>query len=178
MTSTTQKQNPLAAVGGIAGAAGGFALSKYSGASLLIPGVAAILILMVFTKTSVRPRFFRGAISIVTAHIVWFIAAALLLGMWAPVILDIIVLTIGVAWLWVRPGIGPVIFVAVVELISLVINIVTITSAEVGSPAHRALVVHLLLRVAALVCLALGYRRLRAERDASNSAVLTPTANA
>jgi hypothetical protein len=167
LTDTTRKQNPLAAVAGIAGAIGGFALAKYSGASLFIPGAAAILLLIIFTKSSVHPRYFRGAISIVTAHIVWFIVGALVLGTWTPVILDIVALTIGVIWLWVRPGLGPVIFVGVVEMISLAMNVVTITSVEVGSVAHRALVVHLLLRILVVACLALGYRRFRAERSAA-----------
>lgn len=181
MTDTTQKQNPFAAVGGIAGAVGGFALAQYSGASLLVPGAAAILLLVIFSKTGLRPRYFRGAIALAIAHVVWFVFAALWLGTWAPVVLDIVALSVGVIWLWVGPGLVAAIFVAVIEVISFGINMVSFASAEVGSAAHRGLVVHLLLRIAVLACLVVGYRHLRAEREQPRSDISvepSPASNA
>lgn len=165
MAGTAQKPHPLAAVAGIGGAVGGWALAKYSGASLLVPGVTATLLLFLFTKTSVRPRYFRGAISISAAHIIWFTVAAILLGTWTPIVLDVAVLAVGVVWLWLRPGLPPVIFMAVVELISLALTVVMINATEVGTVAHRALVVHILLRALVIACLVAGFRRMVAEQN-------------
>ncbi len=181
MTTETKKQSPLAAVGGVAGAIGGWVLAKYSGASLLIPAVGAVLLLLVFTKTPFRPRYFRGAISVTGGHLLWFLVAALTLGTWAPVILDIVALTIGIVWLWIRPGLVAAIFLGVIQLVSLAVNVVALLSATVGESPHRALVVHCLFRVLALVCLMAGYRRLRQDRvtQVEPAAVISsPPANA
>jgi hypothetical protein len=161
MTTDAKKQSPIAAVGGVAGAIGGWVLAKYSGASLLIPSVGAILLLLAFMKTSFRPRYFRGAISVTGGHVLWFAVAALILGTWAPVILDIAALSVGIVWLWFRPGLASAVFLGIVELVSLAINVAALLSATVGEPSHRSLVVNCLFRVLVLACLAAGYRRLR-----------------
>jgi len=69
-----------------------------------------------------------------------------------------------VAWLWARPGLAPWLAVMGLEIATLVVNVVAILSVAVGSPEHRALVVHVLFRVLALVALAFGYRKLRKSR--------------
>jgi len=163
MTSANSKQNPLAAVGGIVGAIVGVALSRYSGPSLIVPGATAFLLFLIFDKTSVRPPHFRGAITLILAHVTWFVAAAMLLGTWEPVIIDVVALGLGVAWIWLRPGLMPCIFLGIVELVTLGINLNSFMAASVGSEAHRALLVHLLLRIGAIAFLAVGYRRFKAE---------------
>jgi hypothetical protein len=71
MAEPTKPTHPFASVGGIAGAAGGWALSHYTGPSLWIPGAATLLLLLIFTKTPLRPKFFVGAISTTVGHVVF-----------------------------------------------------------------------------------------------------------
>jgi hypothetical protein len=145
---------------------GGWALAHYSGAFLLVPALGTFLLLLVFAKTAFRPHYFGGAISVTGGHLLWFITAASILRIWRPVMIDIIVLTIAVIWLWLRPGLAAAIFLGFVQIISFGGNLIALFSATVGEPPHRALVVHCLFRVLALACLAFGYRRLRQEQMA------------
>ena len=166
MTTKTTQQSPLALIGGVGGAIGGWLLARYCWASLLIPGVATVLLLIVLTKTGFGPKYFRGAISVTAGHLVWFVVAAVILGLWAPVILDIVALTVGIIWLCLRPGLIAAIFLGAVQLVSLGVNLAALASAPVGGPEHRALIVHCLLRAIALVCLGVGYYQLRQHRNA------------
>src|SRR5262249_1116608 len=106
MSETQKPVHPLASLGGIAGAIGGWTLSQYCGAALWIPGAVALGLFLLFTKTSLRPRYFGGAIAATTGHLVWFLVAGLFAGIWSTVGLDVVFLFAGVVWLWVRPGLA------------------------------------------------------------------------
>jgi hypothetical protein len=163
--ATQAKTRPVVAVaGGVAGAVMGWALSQYCGIYLLIPGVAAVLLLILFQNTPFRPRHFRGAIGLAGAHLIWFVLAAALLGTWTPVVLDIIALLFGVVWLWVSPGLPAAIFLGVIELASLIVNGIYLNAAQVGDPVHRGPVVHIVLRILVLGCLAAELQKYRGEK--------------
>jgi hypothetical protein len=155
------KSNPLAIVAGVAAAAVSWSLTYYSGASLLVPLVGMALFFIAFTRVKSRAKYFRVAISITGGHLLWFIVAAMMLGAWGPVFLDLIFLSAGVVWLWLRPGPAPAIFLGVVQSISLAINVTSLSSARFGTVPHRALVVHCLLRAIAIVAIVAGYRLMR-----------------
>lgn len=148
-------------VAGIAGAAGGWAISQYCGSVGWIPIAATILLLLLFTKTPVRPKFYSGAIAVTGAHIVWFVVGSVIAGVWSTTALDIMVLSVGVVWLWLRPGLAPVLYLGIVQLGSLAINVSALSSSTYGDAAHRALTFHCVLRLAAIVCLIFGYIRVR-----------------
>jgi len=140
MTETKKPAHSLASiVGSIAGAAGGWASSQYCGVAVWIPGAAAILLMLLFTKTPVRPKLFVGVIATTGAHIIWFIVGSAITGAWAATALDIIVLSVGVIWLWMRPGLAAVIFLGLVQVASLASNVFLLTAATYGDAAHRAL---------------------------------------
>lgn len=157
--------NPLTTVSGLAGAAGGWALSQYCGASIWIPGVAALLLLLLFTKTPIHPKWFVGAITTTGAHIIWFVIGSAITGAWATTALDIIALLVGIIWLWLLPALGAVIFLGLVQLASLAINVFALTSAPIGVPTHRALTAHCVFRLLAITCLIYGYIRMRRSRS-------------
>ena len=145
-------------LGGLAGAAGGWAFSDYCGACAWIPGGLAIILLVIFTKTPLRPKWFVGAIAVTGAHTVWFIIGSALSGMWGA---DIIILLIGIIWLWLRPGIAAVIYLGIVQLVSLAITAPKFASTHYGDAMNRALTAHTVFRVIAIVCLISGYIRMR-----------------
>jgi hypothetical protein len=157
------------------GAAGGWALSKYCGALILIPGVVAFLLVIVIKKTGLGPWAFAGAIAVTAGHLAWFLAGAFMAGAWSSVIYDVVLLSAGILWLWLRPGLGPVIFLGVIQLAAIAIHLMALPSATFGDSVHRALTAHGALRVISIVCLVAGYLKFRKERAASSS---TETATA
>jgi hypothetical protein len=169
MADPKKTVHPLASVGGIAGFAGGWILSQYAGSSLWIPGITTLLLFLIFTKTPLRPKFFMGAIAVTGGHIAWFVVGSLIMNMWAATALDILLLSVGIIWLWLGPGLGAALFLGLLQLASLAYNIVSISSAPFGSPMHRALAVHCVWRLLAIVCLVFGYIKMRRERAASAS---------
>ena len=120
---------------------------------------------MLFTKSPIRPRYFAGAIATTAAHVTWFIVGSAIDGVWSATALDIVALTIGIVWLWVRPGLIPVLFLGLVQGASLAFNAYTISSVAFGSAPHRALAAHCVFRLIAIACLVVGYIRLRRERS-------------
>lgn len=164
MSAPAKPQNPFATVGGIIGAVGGWALSHYTGPALWIPGFATLLLFLLFTKTPLRPKYFLGAIVITGGHVVWFVVASVIAQVWALTALDIVVLTVGLVWLWVRPSLAAALFLGVVQLGSLAYSGYLISAQPFGSPAHKALTVHCLWRLLALIALVVGYLRMRRER--------------
>src|SRR5258708_6144650 len=116
MPEPQKASNPLTFVGGIAGAIGGWTLSQYCGASIWIPGAAALLLLLLFTKSPLRPKRFAGAIATTGAHVIWFIAGSAIAGIWSATAGDIVALSIGIVWLWLRPSLAAVLFLGLIQL--------------------------------------------------------------
>lgn len=144
-------------------------MSRYAGASLWIPGAATIVLLLLFTKTPLRPKFFLGAIATTGGHVVWFLAASFLTQMWAVTAPDILVLAVGILWLWLRPGLAPALFLGLIQFGLLAYNAYLLGLNPVGSLEHKALTVHCTWRLVAVVCLVIGYFKLRRDRIASQS---------
>lgn len=161
MPEPSKKSHPLASIGGIAGAIGGWTLSQYCGASIWIPGAAIILFLLLFAKSPLRPKYFAGAIATTVAHVIWFVVGSAITGMWSGTALDIIVLSVGIVWLWWRPNLPAILFLGLVQLASLVFNAYMISSTPFGSAQHRALTAHCVFRLIAIICLIVGYLRMR-----------------
>ncbi len=169
MAETKKPANPLASVSGIVGAAGGWAVSHYTGVLSWIPAIASILLLLLFTKTPLRPRFFLGAITITGGHVAWFMVGCLLANLWAEAAIDLVALSIGILWLWFKPNLGAVLFLGLIQLGSLAYNVFLLSSAAIGSVPHKALTVHCLWRLMAIAFLISGYIKMRRERLASLS---------
>jgi hypothetical protein len=166
MTEPKKATSPLNSAAGIIGAIGGWSLSHYSGLALWIPGLATIILLVVFQKTKFRPPYFAGAISVTGGHVVWFLAASILMNNWTAAGPDILLLSAAIVWLWLRPGLAATIALGFIQLGSLTYNLTVLLSVPVGSDPHRALTVHCVWRILALICLVSGYLRMRREQTA------------
>jgi len=153
--------HPLAIFGGILAAIGGWALSSYAGASLWIPGLATMALTLLFVKTPFRPKFFIGSIATTAGHVIWFAVGVWLIYAWSAVYLDIILLLVAILWLWLRPGLVAAIFLGIIQLASLLVNVSLFTEATMGSAEHKGLLVHVIWRIIALVCLVSGYITMR-----------------
>jgi hypothetical protein len=151
--------HPLASVAGLVGAVVGF----YCGLMLLIPfGGAAIILFLGKRFASARLKPFVAAVSVIFGHGAWMLAGALLThtGM-GLVIPDVAVIVIGLLWLIIWPGLGPVILLSIYEIFSLVVNVTMILKVEFGTVSHKALTAHIALRLFALAALIAGYWQFR-----------------
>jgi hypothetical protein len=97
----------------------------------------------------------------VAAQALYLAADIVLGGAWLPDALAILVLAAGLAWLWVRPGIGPVILLGLYQVATAVLVVIAYGRAQPGSWQHKALVAHLCLQGAAVLFLISGYVKTR-----------------
>jgi hypothetical protein len=163
MSETPKPAHPHAAIGGLAGAAAGWMFAEYTRASGWIPIGAAIVLLVVFAKTELKPKWFRGAIVLTLAQVVWAAVAGVVEGVWGGVIGDIVVLLILTRLLWVRPGWFTASLLGLVQLVSLAYNVHVIRQVPFGDAVHRVLTAHIVLRWMIIVLLVLEYLKYRRE---------------
>jgi hypothetical protein len=161
MPDKPKSSSPLGIAGGIVGAAGGWAFSEYCGSSIWIPGAVCVALLLLFAKTSLKPTRFAGAIAITGGHVVWFAVGAAVSKTVAAVGLDIVFLTAGIIWLWLRPGLGASIYLGIIQALSLALNLFSLSGVAFGSTTHRALVAHVVFRSLALAALGVGFWSLK-----------------
>jgi hypothetical protein len=162
--------NPLAMIGGVAGAAAGYIVSQYTGLMALIPLGGALLFGLIAAKVvgpAARPMVPGFAVQ--AGQWLWFLVGAVATGQYQSVLLDLIILAIGLVWLLARPGLGPVLLLGIYQVISVVINAATFASAAVGSVEHKALLIHLIFRVAAVVLMVAGLRRPRTDQTPADA---------
>ena len=74
---------------------------------------------------------------------------------------------LGLAWLVMRPGWPPALWLGLVHVLVLAMDAPGLLEAPWGSPEHRALAVDVVLRLAALVTMALGVRAVREAPEGS-----------
>lgn len=158
------QHSAITLLSGLCGAAGGWALSEYSGSALWLPGGTTILLVLLFSKTRFRPKYFVGAISVTAGHVAAFLVASILLRNWWIAAPDIVLLSLGIVFLWLKPGLVSALSLGVLQLASLALNLFQLLQATVGSFEHRSLTAHCAWRLLALVCLVVGYLKLRKDQ--------------
>ncbi len=152
----------------------GAGIGTYSGINLLIPLGITALVWWAGKKRlkPVNPLFlFLPAISVQTGHLLWLSFGLLYLGTLDLSLIDVIVLVIGLAWLIAKPGLGPVIFLTVFQLLALAVNAVSFVEASIGTNAHKALLVHIIWRVMALFFMWQAYAQLRRRTPVETAAI-------
>lgn len=149
-------------VGQVLGGAAGIAAGNYMGINLLIPALALFAIWYVGGK-HLRPAqpAYLPACAIQGAHGAWVLVGMAILGAWGANLVDVAVLGFGVTWLWFAPSIWPVVLLTLFQAVALFFNGEAIFQHPVGSAEHRALSLHIGLRVAALGTMWWAYVRTR-----------------
>ncbi|HZR18371.1 MAG TPA: hypothetical protein VFE51_13850 [Verrucomicrobiae bacterium] len=139
----------------------GAAVGSYCGWLLVIPLALAFGVGWVLKKLPAGPEPFRIALALVAAQALYLTADIVLGGGWLPDAAHILVLVAGFVWLWVRPGIGPVILLGLYEITTGVLITMAYGSAQTGSWQNKALVAQLFLRASAVLFLISGYLKAR-----------------
>jgi len=169
------QQGGLAGVAGIGGAIIGIVAGRYLGIYLLIPGGVAVLagwILAKILPPRVKPMV--AAVAILIGHAAWmafgvvFADGDRMLMVVSGV--EIALLLGAAAWLALRPNLAAVIVAGAYQLLSLAVNTYHFTGQTFGTGTHRALLAHMLLRIAGLIAMVVGLvvmrRHALAERPA------------
>jgi hypothetical protein len=158
MSNPGGKPHPLAFLGSIAGAGIGY----YAGLHLLIPAFSGLVVGFAATRLLPESRKpFVPAIGVLSGHAIWMVVALILIGGYNPIVIDIGCFCGLVAWLALVPGIAAAVAVTGFEVVSLALNVSTFVGLEAGSTQHKAMVVHLGLRVLGIVFVWTGVFRAR-----------------
>jgi hypothetical protein len=141
----------------------GIAAGIYAGTHLLIPLVPTALLWWAGRRLLPdRPADFVGAAAVQLGHMLWIGVGLIVIGRLTVDLADIAILLVGSLWLLVRPGLAPVVTLTVYQGAALLLNLAAFLAMPVGHNLHRALLIHLIWRVLALILMWRGYRRARA----------------
>ena len=153
---------PLNVVGALAGGM----IGVYCGLAILIPLAGGAIVLSQNKRfAAARWAPFLTAVAVIFGHLVWMLVGALILpAQFMVIAIDMVIMAVGLLWLVLRPGLGPVILLGIFEVVCLVVNANTILAMEFGSAGHKALVAHIVLRLAALAALVTGYVKFKKDQ--------------
>jgi hypothetical protein len=148
----------------------GVAAGVYSGIHLLIPLVLTALVWWgVRRLVPDRPSDFVIAAAVQTGHLLWIAIGLVVIGALTVDLVDIAILLAGVVWLLAKPGLAAVIVLTVYHAAALLINLAAFLAIPIGENLHRALLIHIVWRVLALVFMWRGHRRARSAEFAEGA---------
>jgi hypothetical protein len=156
-------------IASVVAAIGGWAVGMYAGFNLLAPLVATTVVWLAGKKLLGKPKqIMLPAFCVQAGHLAWFVVGMVishqLLG---PSLVDVVWLSIGLAWLAIRPSKAALCVLTAYQLFALPYNLLQFSHAEFGTLANKALLVHIIWHCLALFYMARMYYRMgKAEREA------------
>jgi hypothetical protein len=136
----------------------GVALGAYSGLHLLLPLAATALAWWAGARRLPESRrAVLPAAAVQVGHLLWLTFGQVVRGGLDAGLIDLVILTGGVVWLVARPGLAPTLALTLYQGWAIVANGALLARADIGTLAHRALLVHVIWRALALVLLWRGY---------------------
>ena len=153
---------------GLLAAAVAVALGAYSGLHLLLPLAATALAWWAGAKLLPESRrAVLPAAAVQVGHLLWLTFGQVVRGGLDAGVIDLLTLTVGVVWLVARPGLAPTLALTLYQSWALVTNGALLVRVDIGTLAHRALLIHVIWRVLALVLLWRAYALSRRGRAVS-----------
>ncbi|MDB6061470.1 MAG: hypothetical protein JWM78_1573 [Verrucomicrobiaceae bacterium] len=157
--SDSSSKKLLETIAGIGGAAAGI----YSGINLIIPLLFSALAAWLAKRfLPEQKKIIAPAFSVQCGYVLWLSLAFFTTGLFNnPNTADVAILIAGLAWLLIKPSFGPLYLLSAYQLLGLCFNSYLFYGAALGSPTHRALLVHVIWRVLALFYMSKVFRELR-----------------
>jgi hypothetical protein len=141
---------------------GGGAVGVYCGIHFVIPFLTTVLVWWLGSKLLTGDRkILLAAFSVQAGHGLWMTLGMLGAATRPAVLPDLVLYLIGLVWLIKKPSVGPLYFLGVYQLLSISYNGYVFTTVPLGSAAQKALIVHLIWRIAAMVLMARLFLTLR-----------------
>lgn len=164
MSSATQddKKSPAKTALRIVGVVVAVAVGSYTGLHWLVPLVATGLIWWAGEKLLSQPNQFLPAAAVQAGQGLWMTLGLFVADTIGRNLIEALLLLVGVAWLLAKPGLGPLILLTLYQSVALLVNGVALVDAEVGTTPHKALLIHVIWRVLALVLMWQAYAKSKA----------------
>jgi hypothetical protein len=147
LTATPRRKMSIGGVvASVPGWIAGYALAQYSKGSFLLP--AALAVGFALLGAWILPKERKALVTplaVGAAHIGWFLFGAFSTSN-TPIFIEAAIYAALLLWLGVRPNLFSLSALVCYELLSLAVNVAVIVQAQFGSPAHRAILIHILLR--------------------------------
>lgn len=158
-------------VAGVVGGAAGYAFGAQAFAYIIFPGVFALIAgALLYRLVPKAHAPILGACAIQIGHGLWMLLGMVIIISFkieGPIKLDPfdlidVVLLVGVSiWLAYQPGWIPCGILALYQIFGITINSMALAEQPAGGPMVKALLVHLFLRIAALVAMGIGLYEVR-----------------
>jgi len=134
------------------------AIGKQFSSILILPSIFIFLSYYVFKYlTKGKMTFITYAIIIQFAHILWMSISVIILyfsnyvSSLNSLYIDLLIVTIGLLWLYFKMGMAPIIYMTIYQVFSIVMNIMAFHMQT------AALILHLSFRIASIVLMIYGY---------------------
>lgn len=144
----------------------GVIIGYYTGLNLIIPLVLAFLsgwLANKFIKLSPLSKSMIPAFAVQCGQMLWMFLA-IFWGSPAKIILELITVIAALAWLLMRPSLMPVVALSIYQIIGFVYNIVKFLSYSFGTPPHKTLLIHLIIRIVAVFLMFTGLREVNKQK--------------
>jgi hypothetical protein len=146
----------------VVGALMGTALVLYGGLAALLPGTITLFAAWGLTRRMrVAYKPLAPAIGVQLGYAGWLVFAMIVSGQYAEVLIDVIVLAIGLAWLAFRPSLMSLTVLIGYQLFGLVVNIVAINKVSWGDDLHKGLLVAIVLRIVSIGLMLYGFVKMQ-----------------
>lgn len=160
--STEIKKNLKGSLGQVIGTGIGMvlgtALATYTGMNAIFPILGGFLFYWLLGQVERTPKRYRLPLAIQLGHMTWMAMGLLVVGLSAQFTAELVVFFAAIFWLWFKPSLVPLVVLTVIQLGTLGINIASFVSPETVAETHKALLVHIVLRLTAVTLMWLAYR--------------------
>lgn len=154
-------------IGLIVGVGMGYFLGLYTGFNFIIPIVLTFIFALVVKKVYKQVLIpMIPAIAVLGGSLFWILLGTILTKSISSALIEIILLLIGLIWLIIRPGISSVIFLTAYLVFALFGHILGFLSVKFGTEAHKALLVHIILKISILLSMFVGLKLIRKQKIA------------
>jgi len=154
---------------------GSFFINYFGFWTVLIPAVGIALIWFIGYKSfKDSRRLFLPSIAIEGGHFLWMLTGSVIIFVLNPsqlqelleinlfgLLLDIIIFGGLIIWLWLSSDKKSAIANLVFQIISLGANVYTLTELNLDDPFSRAVLLHILLRILAIISLIIGINKIK-----------------
>jgi hypothetical protein len=162
------RSNPFGLLVGVVGAGTGYAMTQYTGTMSLMPLAGALLSGFLVDKlVPAATKPIVPAFAIQVGQGIWLALGAAALRRLDSISLDLGLLTTGLVWLILRPGLGPVLLLLLYQSVGFIVGWHALTTAEFGGMEHKTRVVQLVLQASAMILMVAGLKRVRQSRELS-----------
>ena len=152
----------------VSGWLAGGAIGFYTGPVWFYLFVPTVIIWIVGVKFLPKEKhLFLPVFAFQVGQMLWFVLGGVVSRLLTPTdLLEALILGATATWLLLRPSLTAVVIIVGLQAASIVVNLLVLKDAAVGSLAHRALALTIVWRGATLLLLLSAYLSLRKSKDA------------